>query len=24
LPSSECRDVYQDCIRYTCTGLGPG
>jgi len=24
LPSSECRGVYQDCIRYTCTGLGPG
>jgi hypothetical protein len=24
LPSSECRSVYQDCTRYTCTGLGPG
>ena len=24
LPSFECRGVYQDCIRYTCTGLGPG
>ena len=24
LPSSECRGVYQDCIRYSCTGLGPG
>ena len=24
LPKSECRDVYQDCTRYTCTGLGPG
>jgi hypothetical protein len=24
LPSFECRDVYQDCTRYTCTGLGPG
>ncbi len=23
-PSFECRDVYQDCTRYTCTGLGPG
>jgi hypothetical protein len=23
-PSFECRDVYQDCIRYNCTGLGPG
>ena len=23
-PSSECRGVYQDCTRYTCTGLGPG
>lgn len=20
----ECRDVYQDCTRYSCTGLGPG
>jgi hypothetical protein len=24
LPSSECRGVYEDCTRYTCTGLGPG
>ena len=24
LPSYECRGVYQDCTRYTCTGLGPG
>jgi hypothetical protein len=24
LPSPECRSVYQDCTRYTCTGLGPG
>lgn len=24
LPSSDCRGVYQDCTRYTCTGLGPG
>ena len=24
LPSFECRSVYQDCTRYTCTGLGPG
>ena len=24
LPAFECRDVYQDCTRYTCTGLGPG
>src|SRR5689334_2193097 len=24
LPSSECRNVYQDCTRYACTGLGPG
>ncbi len=23
-PSFECRGVYQDCTRYTCTGLGPG
>jgi hypothetical protein len=23
-PSLHCRDVYQDCTRYTCTGLGPG
>jgi hypothetical protein len=24
LPSFECRGVYQDCTRNTCTGLGPG
>jgi hypothetical protein len=24
VPSPECRDVYRDCTRYTCTGLGPG
>ena len=24
LPSYECRGVYQDCTRYTCTELGPG
>jgi hypothetical protein len=24
VPSFECRSVYQDCTRYTCTGLGPG
>ena len=24
LPASECRGIYQDCTRYTCTGLGPG
>ena len=24
LPSFECKNVYQDCTRYTCTGLGPG
>jgi hypothetical protein len=24
LPSFECRGIYQDCTRYTCTGLGPG
>jgi hypothetical protein len=24
IPSFECRGVYQDCIRYTCTGLGLG
>jgi hypothetical protein len=24
LPSFECQGVYRDCIRYTCTGLGPG
>ena len=23
-PSFLCRDVYQDCTRYACTGLGPG
>jgi hypothetical protein len=23
-PSFQCRDVYQDCARYSCTGLGPG
>ena len=23
-PSFQCRDVYQDCTRYTCTGLGTG
>jgi hypothetical protein len=23
-PSFECRGVYQDCTRYTCTGQGPG
>ena len=23
LPSFECRAVYQDCARYSCTGLGP-
>jgi len=23
-PSFECQGVYQDCTRYTCTGLGPG
>jgi hypothetical protein len=23
-PSFECRGVYQDCTRYTCTGAGPG
>jgi hypothetical protein len=23
-PSFECRDVYQNCTRYYCTGLGPG
>ena len=22
--SSECRGVYKDCTRYTCTSLGPG
>ena len=24
VPSFECRGVYQDCTRYTCTGSGPG
>lgn len=24
IPSLECRGVYQDCTRYSCTGLGPG
>ena len=24
LPSFECRGVYQDCTRYSCTGSGPG
>ena len=24
LPSFECRDVYQDCTRYSCAGVGPG
>ena len=24
LPSFECREIYQDCARYSCTGLGPG
>jgi hypothetical protein len=24
LPSVECRGIYQDCTRYSCTGLGPG
>lgn len=24
LPSGECQGVYQDCTRYSCTGLGPG
>jgi hypothetical protein len=24
LPSFECQGTYQDCTRYTCTGLGPG
>ena len=23
-PSFQCQDVYQDCTRYTCTGMGPG
>jgi hypothetical protein len=24
LPAFQCRNVYQDCTRYACTGLGPG
>jgi hypothetical protein len=24
IPSFECRGFYQDCVRYSCTGLGPG
>jgi hypothetical protein len=24
IPWFECRGVYQDCTRYSCTGLGPG
>jgi hypothetical protein len=24
IPSSQCRGIYQDCARYSCTGLGPG
>ena len=24
IPSYECQNVYQDCARYSCTGLGPG
>jgi hypothetical protein len=24
LPSSQCKGIYQDCTRYSCTGLGPG
>ena len=24
LPSFECRGIYQDCTRYSCTGFGPG
>jgi len=24
VPSFECQNVYQDCVRYSCTGLGPG
>jgi hypothetical protein len=24
IPTFECQSIYQDCIRYTCTGLGPG
>jgi len=23
-PSFQCQDVYRDCARYSCTGLGPG
>jgi hypothetical protein len=23
-PSFQCQDVYRDCTRYTCTGMGPG
>ena len=24
LPAFECRNVYHDCTRYSCSGLGPG
>ena len=24
LLSFECREIYQDCTQYSCTGLGPG
>jgi hypothetical protein len=24
VPTFECQNVYQDCVRFTCTGLGPG
>ena len=24
MPTFECRGVYEDCTRYSCTGLGPG
>ena len=24
VPAFECQNVYQDCVRYSCTGLGPG
>ena len=24
LPSFECRGIYRDCTRYSCTGFGPG
>jgi hypothetical protein len=24
MPEFECRGIYQDCTRYSCTGLGPG